>query len=214
MLIEVSHSRGADVSMSRQTAAGVDLYRHHLTMTVASNMNLARAFYTHPKILVVGLNGPVIGMCAAIVAFADFIYCVPETYLLTPFASLGLVSEGVSSMAFVERLGVAKANEALIMGKRLMSKELADAGFVNQILECRDAEGFQDSLLREINQRFHQGLNASSVLQIKKMIRRRSMMELDAQNVEEAFVALDRQVQGIPQKEFEKVRLGHKKHKL
>ena len=61
---------GADVSVSRKTPEGVDIYRHNLTVTVANNMNLARAFYTHPKILVVALNGPVVGMTAALIAFA------------------------------------------------------------------------------------------------------------------------------------------------
>lgn len=192
---------------------GTDLFRHNLTTTVASNLNLARAFYTHPKILVVALNGPFVGMCAALVALADFIYCVPKTYLPTPFASLGLISEGVSSIAFAERMGISKANEALIMGKRLQSRELLEAGFVNRILDCSDDE-FRGAVLQEVRERFHDGLNASSMLQIKQMIRQRSRRELDAQSVDEVFGALDRNVRGIPQKEFEKLRKGQKKHKL
>jgi peroxisomal 3,2-trans-enoyl-CoA isomerase len=176
-------------------------------------MNLARAFYTHPKILVVALNGPVVGMAAALIAFADFIYCTPETYLLTPFASLGLISEGVSSIAFAERMGISRANEALILGKRIASKDLLATGFVNQIFDC-PAESFRSEVLKEVKERFHDGLNSSSMLQIKKMIRQRSRRELDAQNVDEVFGALERNVQGIPQKEFEKLRTGKKKHKL
>ncbi|KAL6925378.1 hypothetical protein FSST1_002652 [Fusarium sambucinum] len=206
-------SAGADVSVSRKTPEGTDLYRHNLTVAVASNMNLARAFYTHPKILVVALNGPVVGMAAALIAFADFIYCTPETYLITPFASLGLISEGVSSIAFAERMGISKANEALILSKRITSKELLQAGFVNQVFDC-PADSFRGEVLKEVKERFHDGLNASSMLQIKKMIRQRSRRELDAQNVDEVFGALERNVQGIPQKEFEKMRKSLKKHKL
>lgn len=152
-------------------------------------------------------------MCAALVAFADFIYCVPKTYLLTPFASLGLISEGVSSIAFVERMGVSKANEALITGKRLQSRELLEAGFVNKILDWTD-DNFRSAVLREVKERFHDGLNVSSVLQIKQMIRQRSRRELDAQSVDEVFGALDRNVRGIPQQEFERLRKAQKKHKL
>jgi peroxisomal 3,2-trans-enoyl-CoA isomerase len=32
--------------------------------------------------------------------------------------------------------------------------------------------------------------------------------------VDEVFVALERNIQGIPEKEFEKLRKGEKKHKL
>ncbi|KPI35724.1 Delta(3,5)-Delta(2,4)-dienoyl-CoA isomerase [Cyphellophora attinorum] len=206
-------SAGADVSVSRQSPPGTDVYRQHLTTTVASNLNLARAFYTHPKILVVALNGPVVGMCAAVIAFADFIYCVPQTYLLTPFASLGLISEGVSSIAFADRMGISKANEALIWGKRISSSELLATGFVNEILDCGQ-DAFREKVLDEVTQRFHDGLNHSSMLQIKDTIRKRQRRELDAQAVDEVFGALERNVQGIPQKEFEKLRRGQKKHKL
>ncbi|KAF6513942.1 hypothetical protein HZS61_006198 [Fusarium oxysporum f. sp. conglutinans] len=158
---------GADVSVSRQMSEGTDLYRHNWTVTVASNMNLARAFYTHPKILVVALNGPVVGMAASLIAFAGFIYCTRETYLLTLFATLGLKSEGVSSIAFAERMGISKANEALILAKRISSKELLEAGFVNQIFNC-PAESLRSEALKEVKGRFRDGLHASSMLQIKK----------------------------------------------
>ncbi|KAI8410835.1 hypothetical protein FOFC_10694 [Fusarium oxysporum] len=160
-------SAGADVSVSRQMSEGTDLYRHNWTVTVASNMNLARAFYTHPKILVVALNGPVVGMAASLIAFAGFIYCTRETYLLTLFATLGLKSEGVSSIAFAERMGISKANEALILAKRISSKELLEAGFVNQIFNC-PAESLRSEALKEVKGRFRDGLHASSMLQIKK----------------------------------------------
>ncbi|UZP43539.1 hypothetical protein NXS19_011351 [Fusarium pseudograminearum] len=157
------------------------------------NMNLARAFYTHPKILVVALNGPVVGMAAALIAFADFIYCTPETYLLTPFASLGLISEGVSSIAFAERMGISKANEALILSKRISSKELLQAGFVNQIFDC-PAESFRTEVLKEVKER-DQDVNWTRRMLMKCLERWRETFK-------------------IPQKEFEKLRKGQKKHKL
>jgi Delta3-Delta2-enoyl-CoA isomerase len=152
-------------------------------------------------------------MPAALVAFADFIYCVPQTYLLTPFTSLGLISEAASSIAFADRMGSAKANEALLLGKRLSSKDLLQAGFVNEIFACQP-EDLRETIISEVGKRFHDGLNASSILETKRLIRQRMRRELDAQSVEEVFVALDRNVKGIPQKEFEKLRQGQKKHKL
>ena len=90
----------------------------------ANNLDVTQAFYTHPKILITALNGPVIGLSAALISLSDFIYATPSTFLLTPFTSLGLVAEGVSSYSLVQRLGISKANEALIMSKRVSCEEL------------------------------------------------------------------------------------------
>ena len=77
---------------------------------MSNNLNVTEAFYTHPKILIVALNGPTIGLSAALTGFADFIYATPHTFLMTPFSSLGLVAEGGASVGFVQRMGLPKAN--------------------------------------------------------------------------------------------------------
>lgn len=68
----------------------------------ANNLNVTHEFYTHPKILIAALNGPAIGLSAAL-ALSDFIYCVPHTFILKFFSSIGIVSDGVASRAFVQR---------------------------------------------------------------------------------------------------------------
>jgi peroxisomal 3,2-trans-enoyl-CoA isomerase len=76
----LTYRSGADVSISRKTPPGVDVWRHGLKETVANNLNNTQAFYSHSKILVTALNGPVIGIAAALVSFSDFIYCVCHTH--------------------------------------------------------------------------------------------------------------------------------------
>lgn len=187
---------------------------------VPFNLNITHAFYTHPKVLVVGLNGPVIGLSAALVAFADFIYCTPSAFLLTPFSSLGLVAEGGASHALVQRLGVSKANEALITSRRIPADELLTTGFVNKIFhECPggrpgDDAYFRDLVLREIDERMGDHLVGDSMIGIKALIRRPQMDVLDRQNVAEVFAGLDRFTSGVPQQEFLKIATGQKRHKL
>ncbi|KAK0630771.1 ClpP/crotonase-like domain-containing protein [Bombardia bombarda] len=219
-------SAGADVTITRdgpsdQPSDPNATHRHWLSSFVAFNLNITQAFYTHPKILVVGLNGPVIGLSAALVAFADFIYAAPHAFLLTPFSSLGLVAEGGASRALVQRLGLAKANEALIMSKRISSEELLATGFVNKIFaECdspksagHDAK-FRDLVLREIDDRLGDHLVGESLLGIKALIRKPERDVMDVQNVREVFAGLDRFVKGVPQEEFAKIASGKKRHKL
>jgi peroxisomal 3,2-trans-enoyl-CoA isomerase len=173
----------------------------------------------HPKILVAALNGPVVGLSAALVALADFIYAAPHTFLLTPFSSLGLVAEGAASRAFVERLGIAKANEALLMSKRITCEELVATGFVNKVIappsgKTDDSEGFLRLVLEEVEDRLGPHLNQTSLLKIKELIRRPEREVLDRQNAVEVFMGLDRFMAGIPQEEFRKLASGEKRHKL
>lgn len=180
------------------------------------NLNITNAFYTHPKILVVGLNGPAVGLSAALVAFADFIYCTPSTFLLTPFSSLGLVAEGGASRALVTRLGVSKANEALIMSKKITAEELLTTGFVNKVFPCEKGEDekFRELVLREIDETLGQHLIGDSLTGIKALIRRPERDILDAQNVAEVFAGHARFMSGVPQEEFRKIASGEKRHKL
>jgi peroxisomal 3,2-trans-enoyl-CoA isomerase len=186
---------------------------------VSGNFDLTRTFYTHPKILVVALNGPAVGLSAALVAVADFIYAAPHAYLLTPFSSLGLVAEGGSSHTFVERLGISKANEALIMSKPITCEELAATGFVNKVIaspsgRADDSAGFLTLVLKEVEERLGPHLNQQSLLKIKELIRRPQREALDRQNGLEAFMGMERLMTGAPQIEFRKISSGEKAHKL
>ncbi|KAJ5669320.1 hypothetical protein N7462_010390 [Penicillium macrosclerotiorum] len=213
-------SAGADVTSSRPSGDLSSSVRRELVKGfVANNVDVTRTFYNHSKILVVALNGPAVGLSAALVAHADFIYAAPHAFLLTPFSSLGLVAEGGASRAFVERLGIAKANEALIMSKRITCDELVAAGFVNKVIQApsgnkEDSDGFLKSVLAEVDDRLGTHLNQSSLLKIKELVRRPERELLDRQNGLEAFMGLERFLGGVPQEEFRKLASGEKKHKL
>jgi peroxisomal 3,2-trans-enoyl-CoA isomerase len=188
-------------------------FRHGLRETVANNLNLTHAFSTHSKILVTALNGPVVGMSAAIIAFSDFVFAAPSTYLLTPFSSLGLVAEGGASLTFIRRMGPAKAAEALYLSKRIGVNELVQCGFVNRKFECSGDE-FRDAVLKEVGGWLDGHLNGDSILKIKKLLGSGGKAQVSEHIVEELFAGLERQVAGIPQREFEKIKSGEKKHKL
>ncbi|KAK3054992.1 dodecenoyl-CoA isomerase [Extremus antarcticus] len=212
-------SAGADVTVPRPSSTSEtqsELYRTSLRNFVAGNLNTTQAFYTHPKILVIALNGPVIGLSAALTGFADFIYCTPHTYLLTPFSSLGLVSEGGASIGFVQRMGLPKANEALIMSKRLTCEELVSCGYVNKVFGTKptEQEKFLDLVLKEVDDRMGPHLVPDSLTKIKALIRKPYKDALDAQGVAEVYGGIEVFMKGIPQEEFRKIASKEKKHKL
>lgn len=200
----------------RVSAASDDAYRQQLKSFVSNNLNVTQAFYTHPKILVIALNGPVVGLSAALTGFADFIYAAPHTFLLTPFSSLGLVAEGGASVGFVQRMGIAKANEALIMSKRLTCEELVQCGYVNKVIDTKpnESDKFLQLVLQEVDDRMGPHLVPGSLTKIKALIRKPYRELLDAQGVAEVYGGLDVFMKGIPQEEFRKIANKEKRHKL
>lgn len=213
-------SAGADVTTSRPSVEGVHPHQSRndiLRSFVSNNLDITRSFYTHPKILVAALNGPTVGLSAALLGFADFIYAAPHTFLLTPFSSLGLVAEGGASIGFVQRMGLSKANEALIMSRKIPCDELVACGFVNKVISGKDqndSDGFLKNVLAEIDDKLGSHLNQDSLVKIKALIRKPSMDALETQGVLEGMEGMQRFVIGAPQAEFKKIASGQKRHKL
>ena len=184
-----------------------------------NNIETTKSFLSHPKLLIAALNGPAVGLSAALIAHCDFIYATSSCYLLTPFTSLGLVAEGGASYTFVRRLGFAKANEALILSKQIPAADLLACGFLNKIYptpkDLKDCSEFHAAVLQDVRREFlDRGLNPESMLLMKKLIRAAWEEKLEAANVNEAFMGLERFLSGAPQEEFGKMARGEKKHKL
>lgn len=119
-------------------------------------------------------------------------------------------------MGFVQRMGLAKANEALIMSKRMGVEELVQCGYVNKVFETgkEESESFLELVLKEVGERLGEHLNANSLVKIKALIRKPSRELLDAQGVAEVYGGLEVFMSGVPQAEFAKIAKGEKKHKL
>ena len=188
--------------------------RDVLAGSLFNNIDLTRAFYTHPKILVVALNGPVVGFPAALISFADFIYALPESFLLVPFSTLGLAAEGGASRALKQRLGVAKAKEALLMSKRIPSGELLACGFINKVIELTTpvsenagsrSEEFLGKVLQELDHDLGSQLNDSSLLDIKQQFCRDDINDFSHVTVQEAYMAVDKIMAGVPQEHMKKL---------
>lgn len=120
----------------------------------------------------------------------------------------------------MQRLGISKANEALIMSKRLTSAELLHVGFVNKIFDVGNpkdsdfSDKFIAEVLKEVEDRMGDHLNGDSMIKIKALIQEPLKKTMDAQGVAEVFGGLERFLSGVPQEEFRKLASGEKKHKL
>ncbi|GAT19439.1 peroxisomal D3,D2-enoyl-CoA isomerase [Aspergillus luchuensis] len=212
-------NRGTDVrSAFGNKLHGTDI-RRNMSGTLFNNLDLTHTFTSFSKILIVALNGPVVGLPAALVAQADFIYAAPHTFLLTPFSSLGLAAEGAASRSFVRRLGISKASEALIMSKRIPCDELAACGFVNGVVSSpsgkpEDSVGFLEQVLAEVHRRFDSHTAHSCLGRIKGLIRGTEKMIDEQHNYLEVLEGLEMIATGVPGQQIQAMVKGQKKHKL
>lgn len=94
---------------------------------------LADALRSHPKVMIAALNGPTVGLSTAIVSHCDLIYAYDDFFFFTPFTSLALVAEGLTSVTFVQRMGLGRATEALLEGRKMMAHELKESGFITRL---------------------------------------------------------------------------------
>ncbi|EXJ76134.1 uncharacterized protein A1O5_00642 [Cladophialophora psammophila CBS 110553] len=167
-------------------------FRQTQLRNLAHIIEVTEAFYTHPKLLVTALNGPCVGLSAALVAYSDFIYAMPHVYLFCPFTSLGITAEGGSTALFSRRMGFKFAAEALLMSKRIQCEELVRCGFINEVFDTgKDADQFLDRVLVEVETRLFSKLNPSSMLHVKALMRKPEIPLFASQTVEETLGVVD-----------------------
>jgi Delta3-Delta2-enoyl-CoA isomerase len=102
-------------------------------------LEMMRSVIDHKKVLILALNGPGVGGGAAwFQGVADLVFAAQGAWLQVPFNALGLVPENGSVVAFAQSMGVHRANEFLMFGKRMTVEELEQWGLINQIFPARD----------------------------------------------------------------------------
>lgn len=182
---------------------------------VAANTDCTHAIYSHSKILVAALNGPVMGIAAAFLGNFDFIYAVPEAWLNVGFPFLGIAVEGGASVSFVNRMGIAKANEVLLLNKKISASEMLECGFVNKIFPSKSTEEFHFAVHQHLKKELD-GLVPASIFAIKTLIKAglNDKNNFHAVNLRESYAQAERFSSGIPAERFGKIARKEIKHKL
>lgn len=87
-----------------------------------------------PKPLVAAVNGPALGLGAAILALCDVVWANEKAWIQTPYTQYGHTPDGCSSYTFPLIMGPAAAGELLLGGRRLTAQEACAKGLVSQVL--------------------------------------------------------------------------------
>lgn len=97
---------------------------------MAGAERLVRAVLDAPVPVVARVNGPAVGIGMSLALAADLAYVGPGAYLLQSFLSIGLMPDGGSTLLLTAAMGRARANEAVLLGRRIPGAEAARCGLV------------------------------------------------------------------------------------
>ena len=86
-----------------------------------------------PKPVIVGVNGPAIGIGLTLLLHCDLCFASETATFRAPFPQLGIVPEAGSSLLIPRALGMAWANEILLAGRTLNAEEALSAGLVTRL---------------------------------------------------------------------------------
>ncbi|CAN9503479.1 unnamed protein product [Ophioblennius macclurei] len=91
-------------------------------------------FIQFKKPIVVAVNGPALGLGAAILPLCDVVWANEKAWFQTPYTSYGQTPDACSSFTFPRVMGIASANELLLSGRKLTAQEACSKGLVSQVL--------------------------------------------------------------------------------
>ncbi|KUJ12324.1 peroxisomal d3,d2-enoyl-CoA isomerase-like protein [Mollisia scopiformis] len=197
-------SAGADVRGSgldtQDTHANAAEKKIAFLARFGAALELLRSIIDHKKVFVLALNGPGVGGGAAwFTGIADIVLASSSCYLQVPFSALGLVPENGSAINFSQSMGVHRANEFLMFGRKLSVEELEQWGMVNRIFP---KENFHQSVKEYLEEQLR--VNDGKSMMETKRLQNAPLRDGRLIAVVNSVDALaERFVEGAPMKRFE-----------
>lgn len=207
----------ADKALVRADPEVIFSHEYWLQNFAGRNIYLTDLCHNHKKVLVAALNGPVIGLSSALVAFCDIVYAIDEdkVNLLAPFSNLGLVAEGATSATLFMRLGWSKSAEALLFAKPVSGQDLNKLGFFNKVYTGKNytTEEFNKVVFEDLQKKFD-GLYEPSIFANKQLLKVNRDQLVNSASAKEAIVGFNRWIEGIPQGRFVEMAAKERRHKI
>ncbi|WP_375476549.1 enoyl-CoA hydratase-related protein [uncultured Jatrophihabitans sp.] len=94
-----------------------------------------------PQVLVVGVDGPAIGIGTTVLLHADLVYATRASRFALPFVGLGLVPEAAATLLLPRVIGRARASALALLGAPIDADQAAAWGLLSAVVD-----GGQDEL--------------------------------------------------------------------
>lgn len=185
------------------------------------NIYLVHTFINHRKLLITALNGPVVGLTAALVNLTDILWArkvVNETklnlspYYYFPFSSIGLVNECGASISLPYRLGLSVSIEAVCLCRKIELDELARLGVVSTMIEDDSSDSFNDKVRQKV-QKMSANLDPEAIIGNKSQFKVDFKQLVEKHILNESLEGLQKWVEEKPQNAFKRMVLS-KRSKL
>ncbi|KAF9894137.1 hypothetical protein FE257_009110 [Aspergillus nanangensis] len=138
---------GLETAPPGSTAAETKLF---YMRKFSTEMELFRSIIDHKKVFVLALNGAAVGGGAAwFQGIADIVVAAAGAYLQVPFSSLGLVPEFGGVNTFAQSIGVRRANDFFMFGRKCTVEEMESWGLINRLFPAQDFHGHVQRFLEE-----------------------------------------------------------------
>jgi Delta3-Delta2-enoyl-CoA isomerase len=95
------------------------------------------AIIRFPKIFAAAVNGPAVGIAVTLLMHCDLVHCSNHATFWAPFTRLALVPELCSSQTFIQSHGLSKANELLLLGKKIDARTALDWNLCSKLVETK-----------------------------------------------------------------------------
>lgn len=159
----------------------------------------------HKKVLILAMNGPGVGGGAAwFPGIADIVLASHTAYLQCPFSALGLVPENGSALSFAQHIGIHRANDFLMFGRKLSAKELLDSGLYNYVFDLEGA-AFQAKVVEFLEGQLKVN-DGKSMMEMKRLQNGKIRDERMIAVVNAVDALAERFVEDAPKKRFEEKR--------
>jgi enoyl-CoA hydratase/carnithine racemase len=102
---------------------------------VALPLTFLQTISTFSKPIIAAVQGDAIGIGTSMLLHCDLVYSAPKARFQLPFARLGLVPEGGTSLLLPSQLGHRLAFELLVLGHAIEGTRAAELGLINQVAD-------------------------------------------------------------------------------
>lgn len=135
------------------------------------------AIIAFPKVIAAAVQGPAVGIGVTLLLHCDLVHLSKKATLWVPFTRLALVPELCSSKTFLQSMGLSKANELLLLGRKIDAPTAVEWNIASRVVD--NHENFVDP--------FHPKSMAS---QMAQELDRRLLSLPEGSQTSEYFVAL------------------------
>lgn len=97
-----------------------------------------RVLSTASKPIVASVNGMAVGIGTTLLLHCDLVYLADDAMLVMPFVKLGLCPEFAASLLVPERIGHARAAEALLLSEPIRAADAVAMGLATRVMPADD----------------------------------------------------------------------------